>query len=419
MRPILLLIFSLFISCSVHVAGGPGGQTTNGVVGGVYQVSEFPVANAQVSLHRSDFAPGEAIIVDSQMRVDGGLQLSQADGTFEFEGIIPERYLLECLWGDSLGLIDTFTISDDNEKLNRGDLTLLKTGSVQGVIDSLFISLYDSVSIHIAGLSRFVQVEADNSFEIRGLAPWDYSLIITGYSDDVAVESKEKVLVKSGGVLNLGELGEGINPEQYAMVRVFLDSSGLEDIPVREVVTLAWEDITGLNLQNRGLKKIHPTVKNLLFLKHLRLDSNSIAIIPPEIGAHTTLLTLTLSLNDLTTLPLELSSCTSLTYLDLSRNSLTTTENRLYTLSNMRTLFLNENYITEFPMAVLNMKLLASLDCRDNSISLIPESLIDNFVNLLNVDFGMNFIDTSVLSPELIQWVSDRSGDAKWIATQR
>ncbi len=419
MRLILLLIFSLLISCSVRVAGGPGGQTTNGIIGVVSYSGGVPIKDSKVSLRRKGFSPRDSILVDSLSRVDGAELLSTVNGVFEFEGIIPGTYVLECLLDDSLGLIDTFTVSEDSDTLDRGTLSLVTTGSISGSVDTEFISLYDSVSVHISGLNRSVLVEDNGAFTITGLAPWDYSLIITGYSGETVIETEESVAVTSGNVVSIGEVGEGINPVQYKYVRDFMDKSGLEDIPVREVVSLSFENISDLNLQNRNLTEIDSTVLNLEFLLHLRLDSNSISTIPPEIGLHTGLLSLSLSSNQIETLPQELQKCTALTNLDLSANKLQSTDNRLIQMSKMKTLFLNNNQFTEFPVEILNMKFLSLLEINNNEISSIPEELVENFVQLLIVDFSNNRIDTSLVSPELIQWVSDRNGGDMWIGTQQ
>ncbi len=187
---------------------------------------------------------------------------------------------------------------------------------------------------------------------------------------------------------------------------------------MREIISLSYENITDLNHQIQSISETHFAVLNLQFLKHLRLDSNAISIIPPEIGLHTTLLSLSLGSNMIQTLPAELEQCTALTELNLSDNRLASTDNRLKNMSKMKALFLDNNLLTAFPMEVLNMKYLSLFELNGNEISSIPEQLVDNFVQLLIVDFSDNRIDTSKVSPELIQWVSDRNGGDMWIDSQ-
>ncbi len=418
MRRLFLFIFLLCAGCSVHVAGGPGGQTTNGIIVGVVYQAGAAADNAQVTLHRKSFTSSDEIRVDSLNRVDGMRVFCKSDGSFELNGIMPGSYMMECLWSDSLGRIDTFTLSDDIGNMNRGEIALQNTGTMKGKMDSLFMEMYDSVAVHLVGIERIVEISEEGVFEIPGLAPWEYRVVVEGYLNGTLVENEKKIVVKSGEVQDLGTVGKVIDPVQYEIVRSFLDSCGLTEVPVSDVVALEWQKIKKLNLKKRNIKRVHKSVGELTFLTGLYLDSNSISVIPKEIGALTSLLTLSLTGNNLNTLPIELSNCVALTSLYLADNAIEDLNNVVYRMKKLRILNFANNRISELPSSITSLSFLSSMDCSNNLIASVPEAMIDSYVNLLMLNFNNNRIDTSVMSQELLNWISDRHGGESWIETQ-
>ncbi len=417
MKLLSILLTFLIIGCSAHVAGGPGGQTTNGIVMAAYDIDGTPAANASVSVRRTNFLYGDPLVKDSFGGVDAASGTTNSDGVFEFHNVIPGSYLIEISEGDSFAVVDTFTIGD--ELIDKGDLTLNKTGVISGTVSADYLNLFDSVSIAIRGTDKFSLVNPDGEFKFAGLAPWTYTIAVQGFnSDTVAVEEDKEVIIIGDDTVDV-IAGEILDIAQYTIVRSFMDSCGLESTAVSDVVGLSWGKITTLSLQNMGVKAIPSKVNELTFLDQLMLDSNSISIIPDEIGALNTLLSLSLSSNSIDSVPLAVSSCISLTSLNLSNNRLSDVDNLLSSLNKLKVIDISNNEITNLPSSITSMAMLSKINVQNNLLSSLPEDMMTSYVMLLILDLNDNRIVTKNLSQEYTDWLSglheNRDG---WLSTQ-
>lgn len=419
----LFLLFAMFIySCSSNggsVAGGPGGQTTNGIVGVVYATGKVPAAGAKITVRPRNFVKSTDVIVRSDELSNGAEAVTDANGRFEVYGLFYGSYLMEILIGDTLGRIDTFTISEENKTIDGGSFTTQPVGVMTGVIDEYYLVNYDSVAVRIKGLDREISIQEDGSYRVEGLAPWNYEVVVQGFKTQVVVSETIIGEVNSGEITTLEGTLNPINPEQYSIVRSFLDSCNLSEIDVRDVVGLSWNDIDEIQLSNYEIESIPANVNQLSFVNRLYLDSNKIRSIPVEIGELDSLLALSLRNNLLDTLPLELGNCIGLTSLDLSENNLVSLHATLGSQNKIKSLEISNNQIELFPNEVLNLSFLSTFDMSNNGISSIPDDLPFKTPYLVVINVNNNSIDTVGMDSSLVEWISGRSVNGEtWIETQ-
>ena len=142
-----------------------------------------------------------------------------------------------------------------------------------------------------------------------------------------------------------------------------------------------------LNLSNRNLKLLPPTIASLTYLKYLYLDNNKLIFIP-EIGNLIQLEDLSLENNELTLIPESFFNLKSLKSLNLSKNHLKCINVNLFVnLENLTILWLNHCELMYVPKEIGNLKNLERLGLKENCLQELPEE-IGQLANLkwLNVE---------------------------------
>lgn len=180
-------------------------------------------------------------------------------------------------------------------------------------------------------------------------------------------------------------------------VRAILDSNELFDIPVNSV---SWVDTTinrvyELKLYGYGSKKnISDTLKilpedigELTKLRSLYLANNRLITLPNAIENLSILRLLDLSNNRLTTLPVSFWKLTNLQILSLSNNRLTSIPDAIRNFTKLSLLYLNYNQLTTLPNAIGNLAvLLRTLSLSNNQLINLPDAFGDliylTFLNL-------------------------------------
>lgn len=422
MRLLLVLLLAFLLGCSSKsgtVAGGPGGQTTNGIIGVVYATGNIPAQGARVTIRPKNFIKSSTEIVRSGELSNGAETVTDSLGRFEVTGLLEGAYLVEILIGDTLGRVDTFTISSDSEIIERDSMSTQPVGVITGVIDPYYLDNYDSVAVRIKGLDRDITIELDGSYRVEALAPWKYDIVIQGFITGQVVVDNVSHEVSSGDTTQVADTLTPINPIHYGVIRRFLDSCELNEVDVHNVVKLSQNDIVEVILTNYMIERIPSNVKELTFVRHLHIDSNSISDVPTDISELQSLLTLNLSSNNIATLPIELGDCFGLTHLDVSANNLTELHATIGYHTGLRVLNISDNSIDKFPTSILALKELTWIDISKNMIADVPVEIVNNYANLLHIDVNYNRIDTTGMESELLQLLNDRSGEGDaWINTQ-
>ncbi len=412
-RILAVFIVLLLISCGAKVAGGPGGQTTNG-----FTVSVAAVTNMEIraTMRPVSYRSGDPINNNGNSLINGATVFADDKGVITISNILSGSYMVEIFQGESLAVIDTFSITED-ENLDHGSLELKTIGSLSGCVDSGFLRTNDSVRVSIPGLEHIIDIDSNGYFELPALAPWDYKLVIEGFKGSNTVAGETDAAIKSDTETELKKI-RPIDSVQYRIVRDFLDSLGLTELSVEEVTESDKDKISELKLTSRNISVLPENFGELKFLKALILDSNSLTQIPADLGLFTELSTLNISANQLTVLPVQIGDCQKLLTLDLSHNKIERITETVSRLTKLKILRLNSNSILALPQTITQISFLSILDCSHNQLTALPPGMPTAYVNLGILDLTYNRIDTTVLSQEEVEWVSTVHGDDTWIGTQ-
>jgi internalin A len=133
------------------------------------------------------------------------------------------------------------------------------------------------------------------------------------------------------------------------------------------------QEVTELNLSNRGLTELPPEIGRLANLQRLYLGNNQLTALPPEIGRLANLQALSLWGNLLTALPPEIGKLANLQILDLDGNQLKGLPPEIGHLANLQRLFFQSNQLTTLPPEIGHLKDLKTLDLRGNPLPIPPE----------------------------------------------
>lgn len=409
----LFFLLLLLISCgSSDIAGGPGGQTTNGFSMVVVSSAE---GDMELSLRPRSYRPGDSLQMDPSARVNGISRTVAASGAIELRNLCAGSYLLEVTQSDSLAYVDTFTI-DETEQISRDSMQISPVGTFSGKIDAQLFAEYDSVYLYLAGVENAIAVSSDGTFSAAGLAPWNYEMVIEGFRGSTYVHDSYPAPVQERKNTDLGELDPPLFEKQYRAVKQFLTDCGIT-APVESVITGDGETITALSLGAAGITAVPASFSALSFLKKLDLSDNGIVLMPTDLGTFTQLTHLSLAGNQFTLMPVSLGQCTALTTVDFSRNKLERVSEVISSLNRLDTLRVNDNAILTIPESIGNNSALELLDCSSNKLTAIPAGVTD-LKAIKQVNFSYNRLDTASLSPTLVNWITTHSGSDEWIGTQ-
>jgi Leucine-rich repeat (LRR) protein len=208
------------------------------------------------------------------------------------------------------------------------------------------------------------------------------------------------------------------------VLRAMLDSNGLSNVSAGStaIVTTTLDPATNfhrireLNLSGRGIHMVPASIGAFNFLYILKLDTNNITVLPPEIGRCTSLVAIHLSNNQLSTVPAELSSLTHLTTLVLSHNSITSLPQSLWNITSLGQLYLDYNQLTSISTEVSNLTHLTRLSMNNNALATLPQSL-SNLSLLDMIEISNNAICYKALPSTFQGWLDLRS-EQGWEATQ-
>ena len=159
----------------------------------------------------------------------------------------------------------------------------------------------------------------------------------------------------------------------------------------REILAAMGEDITNIDLRNRGLQQIPDEVFSFQRVTSLNLNSNRLTQVPPSIGMANSLTVLRLSQNSITELPAELSLLTSLVLRDISKNSLTSFPTDLFSgMVNLKEIMIHSNKLRDLPESLRKCKSLCRLQVYNNRLEGVTG--IDELPALVEFDAAHNYL---------------------------
>jgi tetratricopeptide (TPR) repeat protein len=125
-----------------------------------------------------------------------------------------------------------------------------------------------------------------------------------------------------------------------------------------------------LNLSDKKLRLLPPSIRGLTELQSLDLSANRLRSLPPEIGQLTNLQTLDLSTNDLASIPAEIGHLAALKFLNLSKNQLNALPPEIGQLAALQSLDLRGNPLKALPPELQQLKTLRHLSLSDTPLFL-------------------------------------------------
>ncbi|OHD05988.1 MAG: hypothetical protein A2Z98_10570 [Spirochaetes bacterium GWB1_27_13] len=149
------------------------------------------------------------------------------------------------------------------------------------------------------------------------------------------------------------------------------------------------ENIIGLVIKNRKLKKISETISKMKYLEELDLSDNQLTNLPESIGNLTNLQQLDLQNNQLRNLPESIGKLTNLQQLDLYNNQLSNLPESIGNLTNLQEFSLFANQLRNLPESIGKLTNLKQLSLYNNQLRNLPES-IGNLTNLPELDLSEN-----------------------------
>ena len=178
------------------------------------------------------------------------------------------------------------------------------------------------------------------------------------------------------------------------------------------VNTNSAEDVTGLELQERGVKNfpdgmegftilgsldvsnndletIDENIYDVKSLVRLIADENNISSISPKIKNLTKISILFLRQNQISELPEEITELASLTTLALSANLIEDLPTNIGDLSGLKTLTMQDNQLSSLPVSIGSLNELTDLNVQRNQLTSLPSSMV-NLNNLTHLTIGNN-----------------------------
>ena len=181
-------------------------------------------------------------------------------------------------------------------------------------------------------------------------------------------------------------------------IEYLIDSLGTEYKLATNINQLLDTSITALDLSNKNLTSIPPSVFNHKQLKLLRLSNNNIETLSDSIAQLNKLLFLILDFNQIDSLPAELSQWASVQSLNLSGNQIEDIPVAFSQWKSIKSLDLNRNRIKKIPVELSQWKSIQSLNLSGNQLTSIPVEL-SQWTSIQSLNLSENQIDS--IPPEL------------------
>jgi hypothetical protein len=334
---------TLMCSCTqMFTVSGPGSETTNGlVVAGNAQLPDgTPASGARIFVRSVAFLPdtsrlGTAVAPDT---------VAEADGSFSCGVPDTGEYVIEINYQNKFASFQHFNPLSTR---NIGSITLPQTGGFYGIVDLQNIAAGDNIYVQVYGSHRQTKVDAFGTFSFSGVPAGRHIVRLFSNRGEYGVVDKDTIELFPAENRDMETYILPFNAWKDTMiVRAILDSNGLNTVGVSEVSTVNNNlRIVSLDLIGLGITTVPPSIASLR-LRHLRMGSNKITVLPDRIGHMTTLTELRFRFNSLTVVPLTLGNLIHLTELDMSRNKLSVLPVELTKLTQLQFLCVDYNNLT-------------------------------------------------------------------------
>lgn len=391
---IILFVISIIIGCSTgpNIAGTESGsQTSNGFTAVVMYPGGTPAAFTKIRVRERDYLADTANTVRKSLISKSDL-FTDKMGRFTVNSLDTGEYIIEAFDTNGNAAAVPCRLPDDT-MINLGTRTL----SPMGTITVFTAAPYVNGLLRVHGLERCIRTSADGLTKISVPAGLPYTLNIV--TADTSVDFKPIAQVQSSETLSVS-IDLGVYKSDSIAIRVFLDSIGLDTVPVQSVATpdsesnrlrfinLSHRKLTeipsaigrlsflwSIDVSNNPITSLPSTLKNIPQLSVLNFDSTDISILPAVVTECTSLQWLFIAATGIRDLPQEITQLSALHYLDMSDDSITVYPPVISSLLSLKTISLARNRLKVLPKEIGNLKLLEYLHLDDNQLDSLPGSL--------------------------------------------
>lgn len=187
--------------------------------------------------------------------------------------------------------------------------------------------------------------------------------------------------------VGLKKISKELN-ELESLKYLVLSSNSLTEIPNIDKLTF----LENLQISNNQLKSLPLGVGKLRSLEAIHAANNNIESLPEDVDVWFYLSTLSLTNNKIKELPKNIENWIALRTLELGKNELKSIPNQIGTIRKLETIDLSDNKITEIPKGLLMLSSLNSLNLSNNLITVLPEGIGRNS-RLSNLKLSNNKIE--------------------------
>lgn len=378
-------IFSTLSPFEGDKQAGGGGIETVGIRGYAYHENGLPATNARVRLRTREFLADSGIVgLKKQIAIRFGETVTDARGFYALDSVDPGEYRIEVAdEADSQGAVVEAVVSGNVRVFNVEKAVVKTPGRLVGRLaqGGYYVN---GAWVHVYGMQRSLTTDSYGRISFGDLPEGDYRIIIRlrrpyGHVQTLTLPA---VGIEAGKVNDLGilELPGGCDGAacDSLVVRYILDRNGLDSLPVDSVAL--WDAANGrieeLDLSARGVTTL-PYVQDLVTLKRLELDNNSLESLPLEVTRIVGLEYLSLNYNNLRTLPREIGNLKFLTWLHVYDNNLDSLPPAMGNLTSLRYVTMSYNYLRSLPVEMGRLTNLNQLFVHHNRLETLPEALLD------------------------------------------
>lgn len=376
-------VFSTLSPFEGEKTAGGGGIETVGIRGYAYHEDGQPASGARVLLRTREFlADSGNLGLAKRNAIISGETVTDSRGFYALDSVEPGDYRVEVA-DDSHGAVVEASVEADRRILQLEKAVVKAPGRLLArlVQGGYYVG---GAWVHVYGMERAITTDSYGRVNLADLPEGDHRIIIRrprpyGYVQTLTLPS---VSIEAGKTNDLGnlELPGGCADARCdsLVVRYILDRNGKDSLTVDSVALrdASTGRIEELDLSRTGVTTL-PEVADLVGLKRLELDNNSLQSLPVEVTRIVTLEYLSLNNNNIRSLPREIGNMKFLTWLHLYNNSLDTLTGAVGSLTSLRYITVSYNSLRSLPPEMGRLSNLNQLFFHHNRMENLPESILD------------------------------------------
>lgn len=327
------------LSCSrespMRITGGSSGTEVSAVSGFLFDIDGNPVANAIVRIRPEDYIVDSATSESYRKSHSIRDTITDENGLFSVEAILPNVYTIEASAGDSISTLLSIHVEPGKSSYQLAPDTLLPMSWVNGMIHIE----YDDRAVgrvQVFGLERAALSDSNGNFAIMlPKGPYIFHVGVAppkqpGFPSSHIGTMDIKLDVGTGERRDIGSFNLELQPVQPCfdgtcdsiVLRAILDTLGFTNLPLDSFCTRQNGRIVSVSFRNRTVAFIPRDMVKLMSVTFLDLGKTQITALFSDIGIMRNIETLFLDSNNLEMLPVEIGKLDQCTNLNLSANNL-------------------------------------------------------------------------------------------------